>query len=212
MAAHRSSNLATVLLFGLGVEQATPFERSVIDRRGLTVNSVDQVAADPEAAALAAREMMAERCDRLFVHFDVDVIDFTDTPLSENCGRNEGLAYEHAMHALRILLATPSLAALTITELNPDHADQDGESVKRFANSIAASLPPHRRFERPSGWLPAVPDAYVTRHRRAADSTDGMAPFPGPFQSGRRDSNSGPLDPQSSALTRLRHAPCRLEP
>jgi hypothetical protein len=27
------------------------------------------------------------------------------------------------------------------------------------------------------------------------------------FQSGRRDSNSGPLVPQTSALTRLRHAP-----
>ena len=29
------------------------------------------------------------------------------------------------------------------------------------------------------------------------------------FQSGRRDSNSGPLVPQTSALTRLRHAPRR---
>ena len=27
-------------------------------------------------------------------------------------------------------------------------------------------------------------------------------------RSGRRDSNSGPLVPQTSALTRLRHAPC----
>ena len=32
------------------------------------------------------------------------------------------------------------------------------------------------------------------------------------IQSGRRDSNSGPLDPQSSALTRLRHAPWRETP
>src|SRR3954464_12153951 len=36
---------------------------------------------------------------------------------------------------------------------------------------------------------------------------------PGRFRfverSGRRDSNSGPLVPQTSALTRLRHAPCR---
>jgi hypothetical protein len=33
------------------------------------------------------------------------------------------------------------------------------------------------------------------------------APHNGAFLSGRRDSNSGPLVPQTSALTRLRHAP-----
>ena len=35
---------------------------------------------------------------------------------------------------------------------------------------------------------------------------------PALFQSGRRDLNSGPLVPQTSALTRLRHAPRRHSP
>lgn len=34
------------------------------------------------------------------VHFDIDVIDFTGVPLSENWGRNEGLAYAQATRAL----------------------------------------------------------------------------------------------------------------
>ena len=40
----------------------------------------------------------------MLVHFDVDVIDFTDTPLSENPGRNEGLAYDDAIATLGALL------------------------------------------------------------------------------------------------------------
>jgi arginase len=128
-----------VVLLGWGPDQATAFERAAIARRGLRVVAVDRVAADPEAAALEARRLIGERCERLVVHFDVDVIDFTDTPLSENWGRNEGVGYEQAMRALRVLLAAPSLAGLTITELNPDHAE-DEETLTRFTAAIVAAL------------------------------------------------------------------------
>jgi arginase len=129
-----------VVLFGWGPEQATSFEREAIDRRGLSVVAVGEVAADPEGAAVRARELVEERCDRLLVHFDVDVIDFTDTPLSENWGRNEGLAYEAALRALDALVASPRLAALTITELNPDHTEQGARSIERLASDVAGSL------------------------------------------------------------------------
>jgi arginase len=128
-----------VVLFGWDVEQATTFEREVIARHGLSVIPVDQVAADPEAAALEARRLIGERCDRLLVHFDVDVIDFTDTPLSENWGRNVGLTYEQALGALPTLLADSRLAGLTITELNPDHAE-DVAAVARFTAAVVESL------------------------------------------------------------------------
>jgi arginase len=127
-----------VLLFGWGPEQATPFEREVLDRRGLSVVPVDEVAADPEAAAARTCASLEARCDRLLVHFDVDVIDFTDVPLSENTGRNEGLPYADAMRALDRLLASPKLAGLTITELNPDHAEAG--SLERFATAVGVRL------------------------------------------------------------------------
>jgi arginase len=129
-----------VLLFGWDPEQSTAFEREVIERRGISVLAVDEVAAEPDAAAARARELMESRCDRLLVHYDVDVIDFTDTPLSENWGRNQGLAYETAMRALDVLLESPRLAALTVTELNPDHAEQGAQSVERFAGELGQSL------------------------------------------------------------------------
>jgi arginase len=129
-----------VILFAWGCEQATPFERAVIDRRDISVIPVDEVASAPERAARRARGLIEDRCDRLLVHFDVDVIDFTDVPLSENWGRNEGLAYDHAMRALQTLLASPRLAGMTITELNPDHTEQDAQSIERFAEAISGSL------------------------------------------------------------------------
>jgi arginase len=131
---------ARVLLFAWGPDQATAFEREVIERRRISVIAVEEVAADPAGAAARARALIEPRCDRLLVHFDVDVIDFTDTPLSENWGRNEGLSFEQALQALDALAASPLFSGLTITELNPDHAEQGVRSVERFAVRVAAAL------------------------------------------------------------------------
>jgi arginase len=129
-----------IVLFAWGPEQATTFEREVIERRAIEVVPVDAVAADPEGAAMRARRSIERRCDRLLVHFDVDVIDFTDVPLSENWGRNEGLAFDHALRALETILASPRLAGLTITELNPDHAERGAGAIERFATAVAGGL------------------------------------------------------------------------
>jgi arginase len=130
----------SVLLFAWGPEQATAFEREAVERLGISVVPVDEVAADPAGAAARACARMEDRRARILVHFDVDVIDFTDTPLSENTGRNEGLAYEQALRALDRLLASPWLAGLTITELNPDHVEAGADSLERFASAVAESL------------------------------------------------------------------------
>ncbi len=129
-----------VLLFGWGPDQATQVERDAIERHSIEVVAVDEVAADPEGAATRARRSIEGRCDRMLVHFDVDVIDFTDVPLSENWGRNEGLSYEHTLRALAALLCSPRLAGLTITELNPDHAERGAGSIERFTAAVAKSL------------------------------------------------------------------------
>jgi arginase len=129
-----------VLLFGWDPEQATPFEREAIERRAIEVVSVDDVAADPEGAATSARRSMESRFDRVLVHFDVDVIDFTDVPLSENWGRNEGLSFDHALRALDAILSSRQLAGLTITELNPNHAEHGARGIERLAAAVAESL------------------------------------------------------------------------
>jgi arginase len=129
-----------VFLFSYGPEQATEWERGVIERRGLQATPIREVATDPEGAAARALAQMEARFDRLLVHFDVDTVDFTDLPLSENAGRNEGLPFEVAMRALGTLLGSARLAALTVTEFNPDHGEEDGSTAEALADGLARAL------------------------------------------------------------------------
>jgi arginase len=129
-----------VVMLGWGPEQAQPGERETIERRGIGVVAVDEVRSDPAAAAARALELLADRAERVLVHFDVDVIDFTDTPLSENPGRNEGVAYADAIAALEVLLREPRLAGVTLTELNPAHAEEGAGSIERLAGDVARGL------------------------------------------------------------------------
>ena len=133
-----------VVLFGWGPEQAQPRERETIERHSIDVVAVDEVSADPAAAAARALELLDDRAERLLVHFDVDVIDFTDVPLSENPGRNEGLAYDDAVRALEILLRAPRLAGLSVTELNPAHTEEGAGSIERLARDVASGFAPDR--------------------------------------------------------------------
>ena len=131
-----------VVLFGHGSEQATPWEREQIERLGVARVPVEAVRQDAAAAAERALDLVRPRFDRYVVHLDVDVIDFTDAPLSENTGRNIGLSLEAAMGALRGLLARDGLVALTLAELNPAHALADEGLLERFAALVAQALEP----------------------------------------------------------------------
>jgi arginase len=128
-----------IVLFGHGREQSTDWELDAISRRGLLTVPVTDVADDPAAAAGRALAMLAA-CDRLVVHFDVDTIDFTDAPLSENTGRNVGLTRHQAFSALAALVCDPRFSALTITELNPAHGADDGSTIVEFADRLAVAL------------------------------------------------------------------------
>jgi arginase len=129
-----------VLFFSYGPDQATPFELEQMERRGLARVSVDEVSADPESAARRAMDEFGARFDRLLVHFDVDTIDFNDAPLSENTGRGEGLALDTAMRALRVFVGSERLAALTVTELNPLHGDEEGRTIGRLVAGLTDCL------------------------------------------------------------------------
>jgi arginase len=129
-----------VVLLGWGPDQAQPREREAIERLNLTTVPCEEVQADPSAAAEQALEALDGHAERILVHFDVDLIDFTDTPLSENTGRNEGLPYATVIEALHTLLRHPRIAGLTLTELNPHHAEEGAHSIERLATDLAAGL------------------------------------------------------------------------
>jgi arginase len=129
-----------VVLLGYGPSETTEFEREVIGRRGIRAIPVDEVAMAPEAAAAAALAAIPDAVDRVLVHFDVDVVDFTDLPLSEERVRNRGLTFEQATRALGVLVGDERFAALTICELNPDHGAEDGSTLDTFVKGLAAAV------------------------------------------------------------------------
>jgi arginase len=128
-----------VLFLGYGPERTRPFELDQIARRGLAAIPVDAVAGDPEAAAGRALEF-ASRFNRLLVHFDVDVVDFNDAQLSEDAFRGDGLTLDAAMRALRVLASSERLSAVTVTEVNPFHGDEEGQTLRQFADLLADCL------------------------------------------------------------------------
>jgi len=109
-----------VVFLGADPEQCTPHERAVIEERGLQLLGVD-----------AARRAADGR--PYLVHFDVDVIDFSDEPLSENTGRGIGVPFDAAFAALDVVLA--GAIGVTITELNPHH----GADLRRFVDRLAGA-------------------------------------------------------------------------
>ena len=131
---------AQVVLFGHGRAQATGWERNQIKRLDLARFAVEDVAADPEAVAADALGLLANRADRYVIHLDVDVVDFTDAPLSEHTSRNTGLPLGTMFRALKVLAAGDGLAAITVTEVTPKNAAAEDGLLERFAESLVAAI------------------------------------------------------------------------
>ena len=121
-------------------DNVEPFERQVIEELGLAEVRLADVVADPSSAAEAVAHGWARQFERLLVHLDLDVLDFVDMPLAENNRRNAGLRFDQLMTALRPLLCAPNWAALTVCELNPDHGESDGSTLRVFAGALADAL------------------------------------------------------------------------
>ena len=114
-------------------------EREAMIRRRMNVVFLDELQKDPEAAAKRAVGLLGP-VDQILVHFDVDVIDFTDCPLAENYRHGEGCTLAQAIKALSTIAALPMFAGVTIAQLNPDHGDEDLATLKRFAKGLATAL------------------------------------------------------------------------
>jgi arginase len=129
-----------VVLFAHDRSHSTRFERGEIERLGLARVPVDQVRDDPEGAAGRALALLADRSDRYAIHLDVDVVDFTDAPLSEHPSRNSGLKLDEMLRALKVLASGPGLVAITLAEVNPHTAAADDGLLERFAAALADAI------------------------------------------------------------------------
>jgi arginase len=129
-----------VVLFAHSRSHATRFERGQIERLDLARVALEEVRDDPEGAAGRTLQLLANRSDHYAIHLDVDVVDFTDAPLSEHPSRNTGLKLDQMLRALRVLASGPGLVAITLAELNPHNAAADDGLLERFAAALAAAI------------------------------------------------------------------------
>jgi arginase len=126
-------------LLGFDPGHATEHEKLVISEHDIPAVTVEQLATDPAGAARSAIEQLAD-ADALVLHFDVDVVDFLDVPLSENVARDGGVTLDVALSAVATVLADPRWAAMTVTEVNPDHGAQDGSTIAALSRGLAGAF------------------------------------------------------------------------
>jgi arginase len=131
-----------VLLFA--VENVTAAEAKTIRDRGIKKISLQGVKADPSEATRQALAW-ATAYERLLVHLDVDALTYVDCPIAENVRRTEGLRLDELSSVLGMLLTAPNWRALTITEVNPDHAPNEAEIFGRLIEMLAVALEVQRK-------------------------------------------------------------------
>jgi len=129
---------ASDMLF-FAVDHITPVEAQAIGALGLASLGLAEVKRDPAGAAKRA-VAWAAKFTRLLVHLDVEVLAFTDVPIAENVRRGDGLTLEELSQVLQGVVATPNWRALTVTEVNPDHAPDEDEAFRRLISLLSATL------------------------------------------------------------------------
>ncbi len=77
------------------------------------------VRANVTRSAIEALSLLENRSEKLLVHFDVDVIEFTDLPVAD-VPHSRGLSLNESMEALRIFISSPKFGGLVITEFNAE--------------------------------------------------------------------------------------------
>ncbi|MGK5680983.1 arginase family protein [Actinoplanes sp. URMC 104] len=117
-------------------------ELRLLTELGITRIPAEDVHRDARSAAeraLAAAEAAGES---FVLHFDVDVLLFSDMPIADvpdSGGDPSGLTLHEAMTSVAVFARSPRLAALVVTEVNPDHAP-DAEVLGDFVTALATAL------------------------------------------------------------------------
>jgi arginase len=132
-----------ILFFG--ADNVKPFERDIIKRGNIAEVPLTEIKSSLTEASEKAVDW-SNQFECILIHLDVDVLDYLDIPLAENYRRNTGLTFKQLVEALAILLKDTNWMALTVTEINPDHGESDGSTIKTFTKSLVNILSASKKF------------------------------------------------------------------
>ncbi len=128
-----------LVYLGVGDTEVTSWEREQVARLQIPVVPQTELVADPAAAARRARAFLTP--GPFVVHVDVDVLDFLDAPLAENVnGRNSGPTIAELGRALTLLVHDDDCLAVSVGQLDPNHAEADDTAIPRLVDELVASL------------------------------------------------------------------------
>ena len=137
----RRPMLAPADILFLAVENITSGEAQTMAALGLEAIGRRQVKADPAGAGRQAAAWAATH-ERLLIHLDIDVLDYTSFPIAENVRRCDGLSLGELSAVLAPLTAAANWRALTLTEVNPDHAPDEAQSFRMLIDMLCGALSP----------------------------------------------------------------------
>jgi len=130
---------AHVWFAGIDPSAATDFEREQAAQLELRWCSSEDLIRAPAVVVADALEYLP--AGPLAVHVDVDVLDFTDAPLSENTdGRNTGPSLAVLTQVLDLACHDPRFRALSIGEINPARAAAEPDALLRIIATLATAL------------------------------------------------------------------------
>src|SRR5829696_883075 len=135
-----------IVLFGYNPRELNDAEAEALERRRMPRYPWGDIRGRVEEVAAKALTEIERRAGRFLVHLDVDVIDFTDCPIADVPQQGAGLEVREAITCLKVFVQSLKFSGLTITEINPDHADEEGVVLGGFAESIAEVLAPIGRY------------------------------------------------------------------
>lgn len=129
-----------IALFGFHPYEVEPWESRLLEKSAMQQYPVTSMDDRPVELAAEARARLEERAQAIAVHFDVDVMNSAEIPLGD-WPHYDALSFGDVMRCLTVFVASPKLAALVVTEINPDH-DPDGLFVRQFIDAFADALRP----------------------------------------------------------------------
>ena len=126
-------------LLYLAVDNMTEPEAATIARLDIATIRLAEARGSPGSTEARVRNW-AEGFERVLVHLDVDVLDFTQFPIAENTRRCAGLTLDELRALLTLALRLPNWRVLTVTEVNPDHAPDERRAFEVLSKILASSL------------------------------------------------------------------------
>jgi arginase len=129
-----------IALFGFHPYEIEPEESRLLEASAMLQYPVTSMDDRPVELAAEARARLEERARAIAVHFDVDVMDSAEIPLAD-WPHYDALSFGDAMHCLSVFVGSQKLAALVVTEINPDR-DPDGLLVRQFIDALAGAMRP----------------------------------------------------------------------